>query len=241
MVSWGLTALNIAPPSPIKCKPKPVPCPQPAPAPAPVKPAPAPAPVPPKPAPAPGQTDVHYPETDNKDVNAAIKEHIDKLVEDFKARALKGDDAAGATYKLTYEGGFVNNNIVSFRFDIVEKITGDATPVHKVFTLMYDLNSGKELKNRTLFANRNYADELSRLVREGLQDTAPFKGNEAALELLEKGTAPKAANFENLFVQDGKLYILFAPGQISSDAEVKEFVIPVADHQELFSKDFLVR
>jgi len=237
VVSWEqVPALNNAPQAPTKCKPvKPAPVPCPKPAPAPVKPAPAPAP-----APTPGQTDVHYPETDNEKVNADVKKHIDDLVADFKARALKSDDAQGATYKLTYEGGFVNDNIVSFRFNIVERLTGTATPVNKVFTLMYDLNSGKQLDNKDVFANRKFAEELSTLVREGLQDTAPFKGNEAELALLKEGTEPKNKNFENIFLSDGKLHILFAPGQISSSPEVKEFVIDMKDHADLFSKDFQI-
>lgn len=243
MVSWGqASALNNAPQTPNNCKPKPVPCPPPRPKPVPC-PQPAPAPAPAKPELSPGQTDIHYPETDNKEVNAAIKAHIDGLVENFKNRAFEAGngDTKGAHYELTYDSGFIGDNLISFRFTAVETLKEGAAPVKSVFTFLYDLSSGKLVEISDVFARRNYSKALSRLVFEGLKDSEPFKSNEAELALLKKGTEAKPENFENIFIKDGKLYLLFSPGQISSSGEIKEFVVDMKDHADLFSKEFQVQ
>jgi len=259
-VSWGqANALNNAPqtsnnckPAPRPCPPKQVPCPKPVPkptpTPVPVKPAPAPEPeptpepVPVKPALTPGQVDVHYPETENAEINTAIKSRIDGIVADFEGRAIEAGngDPKGANIKITYDSSFIGDDFLSLRFTTAERLTEGETPQVGTFTLLYNLKTGAAVDINDVFANSNFAEELSVLVRDGLKGSEGYKGNDAELELLNKGTEANAHNFQNIFINNGKLYILFAPGQISSSGDVKEFVIDMKDHSELFSKAFQV-
>lgn len=217
-----------------RCKPAPKPC---EPTPKPCKPAPAPdaatdddselLQLPP------GVAELHYPETSNEAVNKHIKKHVDRLVSDFAKSALKVDGGHGALLKLNYEGGFLNPHIISFRFDVSKKLGEGYEPEQSIFTKTFNLNKGKEVDVKDMFAQKDFLEYLSNLVRKDLAGTAPFKDNP---ELLEAGTEPKAKNFENIFAHDGTLFIVFPAGQITNDTH--QFAIALDQHPELLKEEF---
>ncbi len=116
---------------------------------------------------------------------------------------------------------------VSYIFTIYEDTLGaHGNTFFRTFT--FDLKTGQELSIGDLFApGQPYLATLSSLTRTNLTQNL---GPNTNPQMLDSGTAPDEKNFQNFFLDNGTLAILFAPYDVAPYAAGPQTVrIPFSD------------
>ncbi|MBU6323723.1 MAG: DUF3298 domain-containing protein [Patescibacteria group bacterium] len=128
---------------------------------------------------------------------------------------------------------------VSYIYTIVEDTLG-AHPNTFFKTFTFDLGTGKLLSIADIFtAGTPYLDRLSAVSRTYL---AQNLGQYADTQMLDNGTAPDAKNFQNFFIDNGTLAILFAPYDVAAYAAGPQTVrIPLSELSDILKPAYLAK
>ncbi len=149
----------------------------------------------------------------NEKAIAQIQSYIGDTISQFKTKGNVAYPPGGAkqTLQIKY---LVSSSprTVSYIFTVYENTLG----VHgNLFfhTFTFDTSTGAELTLADLFApNAAYLDTLSAISRAQLPGVI---GKNADIGFITRGTTPEVKNFENFFIDNGYLDILFDPYQVA--------------------------
>lgn len=78
-------------------------------------------------------------------------------------------------------------------------------------TFVFDKKTGEGLHLDDLFVSNQYLDMLSEKTRASLEETL---GKDASPDMLEAGTTPFPDNFQNFYLDNDELVIIFPPYQV---------------------------
>lgn len=157
---------------------------------------------------------VMYPKTDNAQINAAVHTKIDQYVADFR-RQVVAKPANSSPYYLHIVGSvnLASDKVINFLFSGTWTING--APGSITVNALFNRSTGTEVQAAQLFKNGGYLTIASDTARKLLPDILKSNYNKA---LVEQGTAPQAANFDQYEIVDDKtIDIIFEPGQVASE------------------------
>jgi hypothetical protein len=139
--------------------------------------------------------------------------HLDSLTpEDIKMQGLD----QGQTYALTIAyTKHSSDSTISYDYEIYANTLG-AHPNTYYHTFTFDKQSGAMLELSNLFVpGTPYLGLLSKRARADLPAIINKQSNGGAdTRDIEYGTAPKIESFQNFYIENGNLVIVFAPYQV---------------------------
>ncbi len=149
----------------------------------------------------------------NEKAIARIQSYIGETISQFKNKgnAAYPPGSAKQTLQIKY---LVSSSprTVSYIFTIYENTLGAHGNLF-FHTFTFDTSTGAELTLADLFApNTAYLDTLSAISRAQLPGVI---GKNSDTGFITRGTTPEAKNFENFFIDNGYLDILFDPYQVA--------------------------
>ncbi|MEO6536730.1 MAG: DUF3298 domain-containing protein [Candidatus Paceibacterota bacterium] len=153
-----------------------------------------------------------------KDQIATFKSesNLDSLTpEDIKMQGLD----QGQTYALTIAyTTHTTNSTISYDYEIYANTLG-AHPNTYYRTFTFDSTTGQPLQIGDLFVpGAKYLATLSTIARAKLPaiiaDREHVSVAEVSTEMLEAGTKPEATSFQNFYLENGNLVLVFAPYQV---------------------------
>ncbi len=153
--------------------------------------------------------------------------------EDVKMRGFDGGRAE--TLQIVYLMSS-SARTVSYIFTVYED-TGGAHGNTFFHTFTFDSSTGAPLALADLFIpGADYLGTLSSLARAKLP---AIIGDGADAQMLDNGTAPDAKNFENFFLDNGNLDILFAPYAVAPYAAGPQTLpVPLADLSRILKPEY---
>lgn len=157
---------------------------------------------------------VMYPKTDNAQINTTARAKIDQYVTDFR-KQVAAKPAGSASYYLHVIGSvnLASNKVINFLFAGTWTING--TTGNITVNALFDRSTGKEVKTTQLFKDNGYLAIASDATRKALPNILKNNYNKS---LVEQGTAPKDADFDQYEIVDDKtINIIFEPGQVASE------------------------
>jgi hypothetical protein len=128
---------------------------------------------------------------------------------------------------IGHKVALANDNLVSISFDIGGYASGAAHPYSYSEVINYDLKSGKVLKLADLFQpSSNYLKVISTYCHDDLKKQGKAQGPDAELpaDWLQRGTAPKMANYKSWTISRKGLDIVFDSYQVGPYAVGPQFV-----------------
>jgi len=154
---------------------------------------------------------VEYPVTGISSFDMLVKEFIMKRVNDFKEKI--GEERISENWKngfyITFEPFAYNENIRTYKFDIVE-FTGGAHDNLYFKTFTFDFENEKEIGFRDMFQEEhNPLDTIAPLAKEQLITTIGKN------TMLDMGTSEKFENYAHFAPTANELLIFFPPYQVA--------------------------
>ena len=149
----------------------------------------------------------------NEKAIALIQSYIGGIISQFKTQGNFAYPTGGAkeTLQIKYLVSS-SSRTVSYIFTVYEDTSGAHGNLF-FHTFTFDTSTGAELALADLFApNTAYLNTLSTISRAQLPNVI---GQGADASFIARGTAPEAKNFENFFIDNGDLDILFDPYQVA--------------------------
>ncbi len=190
---------------------------------------------------------VSYPFTEHEEINARMEAVTQAFVDEYRRTAAE-IEASYQEYKAE-TGKEAATFITHFRqhfdvsaadeslifFDLVRSISTGGTGNAYVVGYIFDRRSGAELALPDLFVDDSYLEQLSVLTREALAKRVSSEELASDLDWVEDGTAPTAANFDNILIRtDGTFLVRFDKYQVAAGVEgVVEVALPLADIADL--------
>jgi len=185
--------------------------------------------------------EIYYPTTKNVKINMEIKTFIDsyiiKMKSDTKYYIPKINDDK-FDFRIEYEIGRVNEDIVSFIFLINNSNNNKTINDTEIVTMSYNLKSGKELTLDIFFEkNSNYNLTLCDMSKKYLLESN--KTNEKILQWLIDDVSNSLQNsFDGYSFSSTHLSIYFNTNKISSKYnDIYEMKIPWSDIKHLLNKN----
>lgn len=165
---------------------------------------------------------VMYPKTNQPVIDAAAKAKVNTYVDQF--RALVAKKPAGSKPYTLHIVGTVNlatKNVINFLYDGSWSINGQTGNI--TVNALFNRQTGKEVQTKDLFKGNGYLTIASDAARKELPG---ILGAHYSKALVDKGTTPVVANFDQFQLVDSKsVDIIFEPGQV---ADVSLGVIKVS-------------
>ncbi len=149
----------------------------------------------------------------NEKAIARMQSYIGGTISQFKTNGNVAYPPGGAkeTLQIKYLVSF-STRTVSYIFTVYENTLGAHGNLF-FHTFTFDTSTGVELTLADLFApNSGYLDVLSTISRAQLPSVV---GGNADMSFITRGTTPETKNFENFFIDNGYLDILFDPYQVA--------------------------
>lgn len=186
--------------------------------------------------------DVLYPQLSGSTDAAVIKFNslsrglVSKKISEFKKdmaeRAAEeegplSDSDMRSDLLIGHKVALANDDLVSIGFDIGGYARGAAHPYSYSEVINYDLKNGKVLKLADLFQpSANYLKVISSYCHEDLKKQGKAQGPDSELpaEWLQRGTAPKLANYKSWTISRKGLDIVFDSYQVGPYAVGPQFV-----------------
>ncbi len=144
---------------------------------------------------------------------ARIQSYIGGVISQFKTGGNAAYPPGGAKQTLQIKYLVSSSpHTVSYIFTVYENTLGAHGNLF-FHTFTFDTSTGAKLTLADLFApNATYLDTLSAISRAELPGVI---GKNADTGFITRGTTPEAKNFENFFIDNGYLDILFDPYQVA--------------------------
>ncbi|MDR2834476.1 MAG: polysaccharide deacetylase family protein [Streptococcaceae bacterium] len=184
---------------------------------------------------------IHYPQTENLQVNKMIQELVDENVQAYKNEAVAHEADGKLEYYLTFETHRLSENIISFKFDKTQIAPYLAHPVAEIITKTFNLQTGKEIKLIDLLTKKEDVKVISNEIYNGLKNTPAYKGNQAELDTLKNGlAADNESNFQSFVLDDSSIIFYFSPYQIGSGMnQTNSFSIKLEKLKNIFKPEML--
>ncbi|CAN5761795.1 hypothetical protein BH11PAT2_BH11PAT2_02950 [soil metagenome] len=158
-----------------------------------------------------------------KTMEAWVTDQIATFKSDSKLDSLTPEDIKmqgldqGQMYALTIaDKTHTGNATISYDYEIYSNTLG-AHPNTYYRTFTFDKQTGSLVELSTLFnPNSSYLDLLSKRTRADLPAIIDKQSNGGGADTqdIEYGTAPKVESFQNFYIENGNLVIVFAPYQV---------------------------
>ncbi len=156
--------------------------------------------------------------------NRILKEKVESYLKNFKQEASASTYPIEATwpFDLDYQIKLQNTRLVSLFFK-GSSFTGGAHPFPIVFTVLFDLERGKDVSLSGLFKpGSKYLEAISDFCTSDLKKHLP------AEEFFPEGIRPIAGNFKCFYVTPTALTVVFPPAQAAPySAGTQESAIPL--------------
>lgn len=183
----------------------------------------------------------HYPEfsgipTNEKEVNALIKELIDNEINSYKTdlnEAVSFDGTTTGIFNADTSVMLENTDLISVRFNISTYMSGAAHSFNYVKGLNIDVSKGKAIELGDIFTD-DYLNIFSDLTRTKLLQ-ARAKAQEDPLDQqqeqwIREGTDPREENFSSFVLGAQDITVIFNPYQVAPYAEgIIDVPIPYTD------------
>ena len=195
---------------------------------------------------------VAYPFTEHEEINARMEAVTHVFIDEYRRTAAE-IEASYQEYKAetgreaaTFVTHFRQHFDVSAAdeslifFDLVRSINTGGTGNAFVVGYIFDRRSGAELALPDLFIDESYLERLSVLTREVLAQRVSKEELASDLDWVEDGTAPTAANFDNILLRtdDGTFLVRFDKFQVAAGVEgVVEVALPLVDIADLLKPE----
>ncbi len=185
---------------------------------------------------------VHYPITENKEINKVISEFVQGHMNEFKGSAkefFEGPPPPGGfsswKYELNidYEVNRPSKDFVCFKFNI-NLFTGGGG-IQFIETFSFNLETGKELILKDVFEEKsdylNLISELSiKQLTEKLFDSGKVEKTPFAEDWIKEGAGPTEENFRNFSLKDKSTIFYFEKYQVVAGAFGQQQVEISFDH-----------
>ncbi len=183
---------------------------------------------------------INYPKTKNKMINQKLEEFSNDELASFKDSTPEKDTSEKGSLFQSFETYQFSPDIVSFKFNVIQKNSPYVQAENKVITKTYDLKENKELQISDLFKNKA---DLSSIAQNIYEKMVKLKENSnlKTKQVLNAGLQPREKNF-NAFILDNKCLDFFLrPGQVNSSTNLYTKVsIPLNELGELVKPQILV-
>ena len=194
---------------------------------------------------------VAYPFTEHEDINARMEAVTQAFIDEYRRTAAEieasyqeykaetGKEAATFVthFRQHFDVSAADDSLIFF--DLVRSINTGGTGNAYVVGYIFDRRSGAELALPDLFVDESYLERLSVLTREALAQRVSSEELASDLDWVEDGTAPTAANFDNILLRtDGTFLVRFDKYQVAAGVEgVVEVALPLADIADLLKPE----
>ena len=194
---------------------------------------------------------VAYPFTEHEDINARMEAVTQAFIDEYRRTAAEieasyqeykaetGKEAATFVthFRQHFDVSAADESLIFF--DLVRSINTGGTGNANVVGYIFDRRSGAELALPDLFVDDSYLERLSVLTREALAQRVSSEELASDLDWVEDGTAPTAANFDNILLRtDGTFLVRFDKYQVAAGVEgVVEVALPLADIADLLKPE----
>ncbi|HPZ08635.1 MAG TPA: DUF3298 domain-containing protein [Candidatus Eremiobacteraeota bacterium] len=186
----------------------------------------------------------------NKDIQDEFNKEITSLVEE-QVNSFKKDMAETEYFKSEFKSSFILestiinkvDDLISIKFLTEVYYAGAAHPSHDIWTLNYDLKTGKTINLKDLFMeNSDYLKVISDYSIKELSDKAgkdaKEQGYEPDYDWIKEGAGPKEENFRSFNLTDEGLIINFNEYQVACYAEgPKEVIIPYSKLKDIIKPE----
>jgi peptidoglycan/xylan/chitin deacetylase (PgdA/CDA1 family) len=185
---------------------------------------------------------VHYPVTENEEINKIINEFVQEHINKFKADAkefFEGSPPPGGFSSWKYELNIDYNvnrpskDFVCFKFNI--NIFTGGGGIQFIETFSFNLETGKELTLKDVFEEKsdylNLISELSiKQLTEKLFDSGKVEKTPFAEDWVKDGADPTEENFRNFSLKDNSIIFYFEKYQVVAGAFGQQQVEIPFDH-----------
>lgn len=180
------------------------------------------------------KNDISY----SKELNQAIKQTIDGVVQEFKKNLSKNLPlkpipnlpltANSNNLDINYKMFSTNRNVISIRFSIYTNFYGAAHPFTTFLSLNYDIKQKKLLSLDQIFKSKDYLQFLATYSKKVLTKKLS-KAASTSTEPDQEGLKPLAKNFKIWNLTSDGLLLTFPPYQVAAYVfGPQEVLIPYA-------------
>lgn len=159
----------------------------------------------------------YYPYTSYDKLNKKIENKINKEIEDLKKIAQENTVMPNQydTIDINYEH-YTYKNYISYVF-YISTDTGGAHPNHVIWSITYDIESGKIVTMEDLVKeNPNILKILSKESRTLLKQDKRFQDMDSVIEeMMIQGTMEESANFKTFAFSEEGLILFFEQYQVA--------------------------
>ncbi|MCI0597576.1 RsiV family protein [Candidatus Parcubacteria bacterium] len=161
------------------------------------------------------------------------KDYVETLAdEDIEVIGLGGERIY--TLEVDYEMYESSASVSYVYHGYVDTLGAHPNVYFRTFT--FDMQTGQELLLGDLCVGTDYLSVLSKSSRELLRAAL---GENASEETLLAGTTPDAQNFQNFYLENGDLVIVFAPYQVGPwSIGTQEVHIPRIDSEAMLKAEY---